>query len=253
MLRLYSIMQLGPLWTRPPSITPDSSSTDDATDDDSDDSIIEVHPVAVETTDIQEQHEEPIITGYQASNEADQRISDPVTTEENESTSSTPATTAFSSSFSLSAVSDPGLPILPENQHFVATKAHVEDHEEEEKENSIQKYDYYYYQPPPQHHQRLHFNRPVLQHLHIHPPYQDDLPPLTYDLTCIIEEDQTEINDSSMISSIDSLPKTPTSTVSTPLRRRKRPEIKFTERRKNIAKKLKQVFSSKNSKHRNTT
>lgn len=196
-------------------------------------------------------------TGYRARNTTDNRLYQyanyTLMTEENESTSSTPTTAATSSSFSLSASSsDPGLSTNLKNNPTVATLAHEENQKKEY--DSIKKNDYYYYyQPPPSHYhqQRTHFNRPVLQDLRIHPPYLDDLPPLTYDLTCITEEDQSDINNSSLISSTGSLPKTPTSTVSTPLRQ-KRPHLKFNERRKNIAKKLKRVFTSKsNSKHKN--
>jgi hypothetical protein len=80
-------------------------------------------------------------------------------------------------------------------------------------------------------------------------------PPLTCDLTSIIEENnQVEVNDSSLISSNGSLPEvpTPTSTTSTSPPRRIRRDSKFNERRKSMTNKLKRAFSSNNNTHRNS-
>ncbi|KAI8337212.1 hypothetical protein BC941DRAFT_470948 [Chlamydoabsidia padenii] len=259
MLRLYSIMQLEHLWSKPSTTTSTKIQTttgaattftpfppffgDDTMLDD--DSILDVHPVAVETTEFQEPHQQGRKEEGLTTTKYIQQTK-PYQQEPEHNHQSITSTSSSSTSLTISAsdqVLSTSLKDLSTMPPILIT--HKEEHRYKEKSNLKAK------------HQPIH-------NIHFQQPPYDLLPPLTCDLTSITEENQDQVNDSSLISTStgsSSFPITPTSTFSTPMpstrgghsRLHHHPlkDFKFSERRKNMTNKLKRAFSTNHHGKRN--
>ncbi|SAM04929.1 hypothetical protein [Absidia glauca] len=255
MLRLYSVLQLEHLWSKPSMTRPSPTSAttftpfppffgDDTTIDD--DSILDVHPVAVETTEFQEPNqqewkEERLTTGYTPN-----KPITPIHHYIRKSPEHQPTTSTSSSSTSLTvSTSDQALSTSLKELSTAPTPPAHEEHKGRYKQDALKAK-----------HQPIH-------NIHFQQPPYDFLPPLTCDLTSITEENQDQVNDSSLISTStgsSTFPVTPTSTFSTPMPNIRhtggRPhhplkDFKFSERRKNMANKLKRAFSTNHHGKRN--
>ncbi|KAI8342391.1 hypothetical protein BC941DRAFT_412612 [Chlamydoabsidia padenii] len=211
MLRVYSILHLEPLWLK-------RSYTETCIVDEP--NLVHVEPVQVETRDIQEQEqeEEALEPGYL-------EIVEETTIQQQEE--------------QIEPHQDPTeVVVLVEEEEGDQQQQHEEEEELSSSSSSLSTSD-----------QNLTFTQLAHDEIHEEKEPITSSPPLTCDLTSIMEESHQEVNDASHISSNGSIqantPPTPTSTTSTsPPRRRVRRDSKFNERRKSMTNKLKRAFSS---------